>query len=43
MISDEKKNEKEDKDFKNNPRITEATQKDWDDFFSAQKDNIFDR
>jgi hypothetical protein len=43
MISDEKENKKESKDLKDNPRITEATQKDWDDFFSAQEDNIFDR
>jgi hypothetical protein len=43
MTSNEKQNEKESKDLKENPRITEATQKDWDDFFSAQEDNIFDR
>jgi hypothetical protein len=43
MTSDEKQNEKESKDLKANPRIAEATQKDWDDFFSAQEDNIFDR
>jgi hypothetical protein len=43
MMSEEKQNEKEDKDLKDNPRITEATQRDWDDFFSVQEDNIFDR
>ena len=43
MTFDEKENEKESKDLKNNPRISEATQKDWDDFFSVQEDNIFDR
>jgi len=43
MTSKEKQNEKESKDLENNSRITEATQKDWDDFFSAQEDNIFDR
>jgi len=43
MMSEEKQNEKEDKDSKSNPRITEATQRDWDDFFSVQEDNLFDR
>jgi hypothetical protein len=43
MTSDENKNEKESKDLIDNPRIAEATQKDWDDFFSVQEDNIFDR
>lgn len=43
MMSDEKQNEKESKDLKDNPRITEATQKDWDDFFGIQEDNAFDR
>jgi hypothetical protein len=43
MMSDEKQNEKESKDLKDNPRITEATQRDWDDFFAVQEDNLFDR
>lgn len=43
MTSDQKEKEKQSKDLKENPRITEATQKDWDDFFAVQKDNIFDR
>jgi len=43
MMSEEKQNKKEDKDLKDNPRITEATQRDWDDFFSVQEDNLFDR
>jgi len=43
MMSDEKQNEKETKDLKDNPRITEATQHDWDDFFAVQEDNLFDR
>ena len=43
MMSEEKQNEKEDKDLKDNPRIAEATQRDWDDFFSVQEDNLFDR
>jgi hypothetical protein len=43
MTSEEKQNEKQSKDLKENPRITEATQKDWDDFFSVQEDNLFDR
>ena len=42
-MSKEQENEKETKDLKDNPRITEATQRDWDDFFSVQEDNIFDR
>jgi hypothetical protein len=42
-MSDEKQNEKETKDLKDNPRITEATQRDWDDFFAVQENNLFDR
>jgi hypothetical protein len=42
-MSDEKQNEKETKELKDNPRITEATQKDWDDFFAVQENNLFDR
>jgi len=43
MMSKEQENEKESKDSKDNPRITEATQRDWDDFFATQEENIFDR
>jgi hypothetical protein len=43
MTSDEKENEKDSKDLQHNPRITEATQQDWDDFFAVQEDNLFDR
>lgn len=43
MMSEEQQKEKETKDLKNNPRITEATQRDWDDFFAVQEDNLFDR
>ena len=25
------------------PTITEATEKDWEDFFSAQEEDVFDR
>ena len=25
------------------PNITEATEKDWEDFFAVQEENIFDR
>ena len=42
-MSDEKQNEKETKELKDNPRITEATRKDWDDFFAVQENNLFDR
>jgi hypothetical protein len=42
-MSKEQENEKETKHLKDNPRITEATQRDWDDFFSVQEDNLFDR
>jgi len=46
MMSKKKENEKKSKDLKdlkNNPRITEATQRDWDDFFAVQEENLFDR
>jgi hypothetical protein len=43
MMSEENQNEKENEDLKNNPRITEATQRDWDDFFAVQEENFFDR
>lgn len=43
MMSEEKQKEKDSKDLKGNPRITEATEKDWNDFFNIQEENLFDR
>jgi hypothetical protein len=42
MSEDNQKNTKEETKYKS-PNITEATEKDWEDFFSVQEENIFDR
>lgn len=42
MSEDNQKKTKEESKYKS-PNITEATEKDWEDFFSVQEENIFDR
>lgn len=43
MMSEENPKEQEKPTTHRSPNITEATEKDWEDFFSVQEENIFDR
>jgi len=42
MFEDDQKETNKEIQYKS-PNITEATEKDWEDFFSVQEENIFDR
>jgi len=42
MSEEEQKLTKEENKY-SNPNITDATEKDWEDFFAVQEENIFDR
>jgi len=42
MSKEEQKVNKEESKYRS-PNITEATEKDWEDFFAVQEENIFDR
>lgn len=42
MSEEEQKVNKEEPKYRS-PNITEATEKDWEDFFAVQEENIFDR
>ena len=42
MSEDEQKLNKEEAKYRS-PNITDATEKDWEDFFAVQEENIFDR
>jgi hypothetical protein len=42
MSEEEQKLNKEENKY-SNPNITDATEKDWEDFFAVQEENIFDR
>ena len=43
MSEDEQKLNKEEEAKYRSPNITDATEKDWEDFFAVQEENIFDR
>jgi uncharacterized cysteine cluster protein YcgN (CxxCxxCC family) len=42
MSEDEQKVNKEENKYRSS-NITDATEKDWEDFFAVQEENIFDR
>jgi hypothetical protein len=42
MSEDEQKLNKEEAKY-HSPNITDATEKDWEDFFAVQEENMFDR
>lgn len=42
MSENEQQTNKEENKYRS-PNITDATEKDWEDFFAVQEENIFDR